>query len=1201
MSTIIRVRPCVSAALAGLLVMAACALAPAPAAASTIIFRTDAELASLAERVVHGRVVRQRTERPDGPDGAIYTVTTLAVIEDFTGVAGREIDVWELGGMVGNQVMWVAGAVKYEIGGEVLVFLERGRFGFRSVAMGFSKFDVRADGGVMRNMADTAVVGGPALRAPERTLDGFRALTASVRRVQPLRNDEADLAQPEAGTYASYTLLLFGNGHGPRWTEADSGVAINWYMNTSAAAPVAPASGVSELQLALSAWTAPSTATITLQYAGTTNQSAATGPWTGISNTGTGVLTFEDPNNEISGSTLAIGGGFAIYDAGGTVNGAVFNKYSRAYIIFQNAADLSASFKQSTNFARVLEHEVGHTIGLGHSDVQSAIMYPSCCSASTPLAPNLGADDLTGLQFIYPSASTPPPPCTYSIGPTSVSSVPGVGSTGVVSVLAGAGCGWTAAVDPGSTFLSVTAGSSGTGNGQVNYSVAANNTLSARSGTITIAGQTFTVSQLAGTCSYTLSATSASSPSAGGGASVNVTTNIPACTWSAASNSAFLGVTSGPGGTGSGSVSYSASANSAVSYRVGSLTIAGQTLTVTQSGTGPTMSVDRSSMYFGAVTSGASFSSQTLGQMVRLTQSGAGSVSWTAVSNVPWLSVAPASGTGAATLTLTVAYHATVPYSGNTSGAVMLSFTGAGTPAAPIAVSLQTYPNGTSAGSAGSLDTPNDGVSGVTGSIAVSGWALDDVEVRQVRIVRDPVAGEGPGLMPVGTAVFVDGSRPDVYGLFPTTPRGTRGGWGYLMLTNFLPNGGNGTFRIYAYADDADGHSTLLGSKTISCANNSATGPFGAIDTPQQGETISGAAYPSFGWVLARGTTRAYPPYGSVTMLIDGVPAGTPGGWAARSDLTSLFPASTYSGVANALGIIGIDTTSLSNGLHTIAWIVTAENGQSQGIGSRFFTVDNTSAPVVGATQAATGTSLADEVNRAPQDRAVIIGRRGYDLDAPYRRIAAIGREARATMYGEEMDRFELRLPSDGAGTSGYLRTTGGLMPLPAGSHLETATGTFTWQPGPGFLGDYDLVFVRFADGRAVARHEVRIAIATKRSNRVGAQVTVDAPVANGIVSGPFMLGGWAVDMNSLTGAGIDTIHVWACPVGGAAPRFVGVATLNGHRPDVGAVIGDRFADSGFGLIVDDLPPGTYDLALFPWVTGASDFAPATLVRVTVR
>ena len=45
----------------------------------------------------------------------------------------------------------------------------------------------------------------------------------------------------------------------------------------------------------------------------------------------------------------------------------------------------------------------------------------------------------------------------------------------------------------------------------------------------------------------------------------------------------------------------------------------------------------------------------------------------------------------------------------------------------------------------------------------------------------------------------------------PGTPLNTRAGWGYLMLTNFLPAGGNGTFTLYAYADDRDGHTTLLG------------------------------------------------------------------------------------------------------------------------------------------------------------------------------------------------------------------------------------------------------------------------------------------------------------------------------------------------------------------------------------------------------
>ena len=55
------------------------------------------------------------------------------------------------------------------------------------------------------------------------------------------------------------------------------------------------------------------------------------------------------------------------------------------------------------------------------------------------------------------------------------------------------------------------------------------------------------------------------------------------------------------------------------------------------------------------------------------------------------------------------------------------------------------------------------------------------------------------------TGKYLDGARPDVQALFPTSPRNTRAGWGYLMLTNFLPNLGNGTFRLTAIADDADG------------------------------------------------------------------------------------------------------------------------------------------------------------------------------------------------------------------------------------------------------------------------------------------------------------------------------------------------------------------------------------------------------------
>jgi Zn-dependent metalloprotease len=82
--------------------------------------------------------------------------------------------------------------------------------------------------------------------------------------------------------------------------------------------------------------------------------------------------------------------------------------------------------------------------------------------------------------------------CTFSINPTSASYA-AAGGSGSVTVTAGAGCNWTAVSN--ATFITVTSGSSGSGNGSVGYSVAANTGTGSRNGTMTIAGQTFTVTQ----------------------------------------------------------------------------------------------------------------------------------------------------------------------------------------------------------------------------------------------------------------------------------------------------------------------------------------------------------------------------------------------------------------------------------------------------------------------------------------------------------------------------------------------------------------------------------------------------------------------------------------------------------------------------------------------------------------------------------
>ena len=82
--------------------------------------------------------------------------------------------------------------------------------------------------------------------------------------------------------------------------------------------------------------------------------------------------------------------------------------------------------------------------------------------------------------------------CTYTVSPPS-QSFGAAGGSGSFSVTAGSGCAWTATT--ASTFITITAGASGTGSGTVFYSVAPNSSSSARSGSLTIAGQTVTVQQ----------------------------------------------------------------------------------------------------------------------------------------------------------------------------------------------------------------------------------------------------------------------------------------------------------------------------------------------------------------------------------------------------------------------------------------------------------------------------------------------------------------------------------------------------------------------------------------------------------------------------------------------------------------------------------------------------------------------------------
>ena len=531
------------------------------------------------------------------------------------------------------------------------------------------------------------------------------------------------------------------------------------------------------------------------------------------------------------------------------------------------------------------------------------------------------------------------------------------------------------------------------------------------------------------TCTYTLNPTSLNVAAGGGSGTILVTPSASTCAGPTASSNSSWATASASGNT----VNWSVTANGSLQSRIGSLSVAGQTVEITQLGT---VAVVTMTLFPSSLVLATNGTQTTSPQPVSLTFAGGTGPSWTATSNQPNITVSPTSGVGNTTLLISV--------TPGSSGKVTVNAPGAAN--SPQAIQIQINSSQATA-PFGSFDTPANNAT-VSAAIAVTGWALDSIGITKVDIWREPIGSEPPGLNYIGDAVFVSGARPDVASSFPTYPSANRAGWGYLLLTNFLPNAngakgsGNGRYTLHALAHNRAGATVDLGARTIAVDNADATVPFGTIDTPAQGATVWGNAYVNFGWALTPMPGNIPLDGTTITVNVDGVTVGHPSYNQFRGDIANLFP-----GYANSNGAIGfayIDTTQLTNGLHSISWSVYDNKNRGNGVGSRFFNVLN-----VGTT----GTSAPIEASSAALNEPVASSQDG-DSGQSTQQLAPLTDEV-LSMEVEEMDRVEVPL----GGTSGYLVANGEREPLPVGSTLQG--GVFYWQLAPVFLGEYNMVFER--------------------------------------------------------------------------------------------------------------------------------------------
>ncbi|HLP60110.1 MAG TPA: hypothetical protein VK186_14820, partial [Candidatus Deferrimicrobium sp.] len=468
----------------------------------------------------------------------------------------------------------------------------------------------------------------------------------------------------------------------------------------------------------------------------------------------------------------------------------------------------------------------------------------------------------------------------------------------------------------------------------------------------------------------------------------------------------------------------------------------------------PHLILDKTELYFAASASGFKTGAQTL----LIDKSGIGALNWQAVSDQSWLSCSPASGSDAGVITVSVDATGLTP--GTYNGSITVSAPNADNSPQSTAVTLKVYEATQLSSPFGDFAAPGAG-SIVQNSIPVTGWALDDIAVVNVAIYRE----EGANLVYIGDAVFIEGARPDVETAYPGYPLNYKAGWGYMMLTNLLPGGGNGPLTLHAIATDAEGNQVTLGTKSIICDNVHAVKPFGAIDTPIQGGVISGSNFINWGWVLTPAPNMVPTDGSSIDVWIDGVKRGHPIYNINRPDIASLFP--NYSNSGGAGGYFKFNTTNYNNGIHTIAWSVEDNAGNTDGIGSRYFSVQKIAAdqdnPGIHTTTAMKNRTYSfDRIAEIPRHiSGPVIIKKGFRDDAETR-ILDCDEQGFIRVQLKELEPVEIRLSEDECITelTGFMVVEGQLRPLPIGSTLDLKTVAFHWGPGLGFVGNYQLVFI---------------------------------------------------------------------------------------------------------------------------------------------
>lgn len=415
-------RVAVRAARFGLVLLAACGLVGS-AAATTFVPMDDATLQTTSDLVVSGTVTAIETMR-GAPPGSLHTYVHVHIDEVLQGrIDSESLVLREPGGRLGGTTEWVFGAPEFSVGERAVLFLVRNPDGtLRTNQMALGKYTITFDGS--GRPAATRDLGA----GTEAFLPASGEIVASVPERRPLARLLAELRRrsghrsgairaagktivavpPELArtpTEASDSFTYLGTPS--RWMLSDCGQTIPYLIDSAGDATLGFTASLAATTAALAAWSGVPGGNLHLIDGGTIAPTAFAG-------CGENRVIFNDPFDEIADPTnctgvLAMGGycsgsGPPCAAARTRLNGTDFAPIEVGKVLFNNGWT-GCSFWRAENLAEIATHEIGHTLGFGHSADSNATMYG--VAHFDGRGAGLRADDENAVRFVYPPLTTP--------------------------------------------------------------------------------------------------------------------------------------------------------------------------------------------------------------------------------------------------------------------------------------------------------------------------------------------------------------------------------------------------------------------------------------------------------------------------------------------------------------------------------------------------------------------------------------------------------------------------------------------------------------------------------------------------------------------------------------------------------------------------------------------------------------------------